>query len=93
MNEPAVLQLGDLARQEKFGLATAEPPKIPFRLQRTNPKGFAHEAILNFVNEQIGQVTATLLARAIFPDPKPGNGPRIFRPNMFVRVRMPTSPP
>jgi membrane fusion protein, multidrug efflux system len=31
------------------------------------------------------------LIRAIFRNPKPANGPRLFSPNNFVRVRVPTS--
>jgi RND family efflux transporter MFP subunit len=94
MDEPTWLQIGELARQGKFGPATPEqPPKIPFHLQLANEKGFPHEAVLDFVNNQIDQATATILIRAIFPNPKPANGPRLFAPNNFVRVRVPTSPP
>jgi multidrug efflux pump subunit AcrA (membrane-fusion protein) len=46
---------------------------------------------LDFVNNQIDQGTATLLIRAIFPNPASPNGPRVFTPNNFVRVRVPTS--
>ena len=60
-------------------------------LQLSNETGFPHKATLDFVNNQINQATATLLIRAIFPNPKPANGPRLFAPNMFVRVRVPTS--
>jgi RND family efflux transporter MFP subunit len=94
MDEPTWLQIGELARQGKFGPASPEhPPKIPFHLQLANEKGFPHEAMLDFVNNQLDQATATLLIRAIFPNPKPANGPRLFAPNNFVRVRVPTSPP
>ncbi|HEV3260704.1 MAG TPA: efflux RND transporter periplasmic adaptor subunit [Gemmataceae bacterium] len=92
-DEPTVLQVHELMRQGKFGPASAGPPKIPFHLQLANEKGFPHEAILDFVNNQIDQPTATLLIRAIFPNPKPANGPRLFAPNNFVRVRVPTSAP
>jgi len=94
MDEPTWLQIGELSRQGKFGPASPErPPKIPFRLQLGNEKGFAHEAMLDFVNNQIDQATATLLIRAVFSNPKPDNGPRLFTPSNFVRVRVPTSPP
>jgi RND family efflux transporter MFP subunit len=93
MDEPTALQVHELARQGKFGPTRNGPPKIPFHLQLANEKGFPHEAILDFVNNQIDQATATLLIRAIFPNPKPANGPRVFTPNNFVRVRVPTSPP
>jgi RND family efflux transporter MFP subunit len=93
MDEPTALQVHELARQGKFGPARDAPPKIPFHLQLANEKDFPHEAILDFVNNQIDQGTATLLIRAIFPNPQPANGPRVFTPNNFVRVRVPTSPP
>ncbi len=60
--------------------------KIPFHLQLANEKGFPHEATLDFVNNQLDQATATLLLRAIFPNPKPATGPRVFAPN-HVRAR------
>jgi RND family efflux transporter MFP subunit len=94
MDEPTALQVWELARQGKFGKASPEqPPKIPFGLQLANEKGFPHEAILDFVNNELDQATATILIRAIFANPKPANGPRLFTPNNFVRVRVPTSPP
>jgi membrane fusion protein, multidrug efflux system len=92
-DEPTVLQVHELIRQGKFGPATTGPPKISLHLQLSNEKGFPHEATLDFVNNQIDQATATLLIRAVFPNPKPDNGPRLFAPNNFVRVRVPTSPP
>jgi multidrug efflux system membrane fusion protein len=94
MDEPTMLGIHELVRQGKFGPASPEhPPKIPFHLQLANEKGFPHEAILDFVNNQLDQATATLLIRAVFTNPKPANGPRVFAPNNFVRVRVPTSAP
>jgi membrane fusion protein, multidrug efflux system len=91
MDEPTALQVRELARQGKFGPASDAPPKIPFHLRLANEKGFPHEAIMDFVNNQVDQATATLLIRAIFRNPKPENGPRVFTPNNFVLVRVPTS--
>jgi RND family efflux transporter MFP subunit len=92
MDEPTALQCRELARQGKFGPARDRPPKIPFHLRLANETGFPHEATMDFVNNQVDQATATLLIRAIFPNPQPANGPRVFTPNNFVRVRVPTSP-
>jgi membrane fusion protein, multidrug efflux system len=89
-DEPTVLKVHELIRQGKFGPA-GDVAKIPFRLQLTNEEGFPHEAAMDFVNNQLDQATATLLIRGIFSNPKPANGPRVFAPNMFVRVRVPTS--
>jgi multidrug efflux system membrane fusion protein len=94
MDEPTWLQIGELCRQGRFGEASPEHlPKIPFHLQLANEKGFPHEAMLDFVNNQLDQATATILTRAVFSNPKPSNGPRVFAPNNFVRVRVPTSAP
>jgi len=95
MDEPTALTVHDLVRQGKFGedVRPGRLPKIPFGLQLSTEKGFPHKAILDFVNNQIDQSTATLLIRAVFPNPRPANGPRVFTPNNFVRVRVPTSPP
>jgi membrane fusion protein, multidrug efflux system len=91
VDEQTVLQVHELIRQGKFGPADVHVAKIPIRLQLTNEKDFSHEATMDFVNNQLDQATATLLLRGIFPNPKPSNGPRVFAPNMFVRVRVPTS--
>jgi multidrug efflux system membrane fusion protein len=92
MDEPTALAVRKLAREGNFGdVRPGRPPKIPFGLQLSGEKGFPHEAILDFVNNQIDQSTATLLIRAVFPNPRPANGPRVFTPNNFVRVRVPTS--
>jgi membrane fusion protein, multidrug efflux system len=94
MDEPTALQVHELVRQGKFGPASPGVlPKVPFHLRLATETGFPHEAILDFVNNQINQATATLTVRAIFPNPRPANGPRIFTPNNFVLVRVPTSAP
>ena len=98
MDEPTALTIRELVRQGKFGPSHdestgVEVAKIRFHLQLANEKGFPHEATLDFVNNQLDQATATILIRAVFPNPKPSNGPRVFTPNNFVRVRVPTSAP
>jgi RND family efflux transporter MFP subunit len=96
MDEPTALKIRELVREGKFGSAHdertgVEVAKIPFHLRLANEEGFPHKAILNFVNNQLDQGTATLLIRAVFPNPKSANGPRVFTPNLFVRVRVPTT--
>jgi RND family efflux transporter MFP subunit len=94
MDEPTALAVRELVRQGMFGaVSPGRPPKVPFGLQLSNEKGFPQKAILDFVNNQIDQSTATLLIRAVFPNPRPANGPRVFTPNNFVRVRVRTSAP
>jgi RND family efflux transporter MFP subunit len=97
MDEPTALQIRERVRQGKFGptdTRTGVPiKKIPFHLQLANEKDFPHEATFDFVNNQLDQATATVLIRAIFRNPKPAEGPRVFTPSLFVHVRVPTTPP
>jgi len=92
-DEPTALRVHDLIREGKYPTEKNGPAKVPFQLQLANEKGFPHTAVMDFVNNEINQATATLLIRAVFPNPKPAVGPRVFTPNNFVRVRVPTSAP
>ena len=92
VDEPTALQVRELIRQGKFG-PSHDVANFQVRLQLANEKDFPHQATLDFVNNQLDQATATLLIRAVFPNPRAAIGPRVFAPNMFVRVRVPTSPP
>jgi multidrug efflux pump subunit AcrA (membrane-fusion protein) len=91
MDEPTALQVRELIRQGKFVPKDGSVTKLRFQLQLANDKGFPHEATFDFVNNQLDQGTATILIRGIFSNPKPATGPRVFTPNLFVRVRVPTS--
>jgi multidrug efflux system membrane fusion protein len=97
VDEPTALRVRELIRLGKFGRTdeerAGEVAKITVGLQLSNEKGFPHQATMDFANNQLDQATATLLVRAVFPNPLPANGPRIFVPNNFVRVRVPTSAP
>jgi RND family efflux transporter MFP subunit len=93
MDEPTALRLREAIRQGKLASVQEGNAHIPVRLQLANETGFPHVARLDFVNNQIDQSTATILLRAVFPNPKPPNGPRVFLPNSFVRIRVPTSNP
>ena len=97
MDEPTALQIRELIRQGKFGRSdeerAGEIAKIQVGLQLANEKGFPHQATMDFANNQLDRATATLLVRAVFSNPRPANGPRVFLPNNFVRVRVPTSSP
>ena len=92
-DEPTVLEVRALIRQGKFEVSETGTAKVPFRLQLANETGFPHEATMDFVNNQLDPATATLLIRGIFSNPKPPTGPRLFTPDMFVRVRVATSAP
>lgn len=76
-DEQVYLRSGDLARRGArnavfVGLA--------------NEKGFPHEGVLDFVDNQVDTATGTIRARAILD-----NAERIFTPGLFARVRLQSS--
>jgi multidrug efflux system membrane fusion protein len=49
-------------------------------------EGFPHQGHMNFVDSTLGAETATMRARAVFPNPE-----EEFAPGMFARIRVPGS--
>jgi RND family efflux transporter MFP subunit len=89
MDEPTAMAVRKNCPQESGGADA----KVSVGLQLSGETGFPHKADLDFINNQFDQSTATLLIRGTFPNPKPANAPRMFVPNNFVRVRVPTTRP
>jgi multidrug efflux system membrane fusion protein len=61
-----------------------------------DPQGrvvYGHPATINFVNNQVNPSTGSLSVRAVFPNPKPPDGTRLFSPGMFARIRLPIGQP
>jgi len=52
---------------------------------------YPHEGKIEFVNNQVSPGTGTLQVRAVLPNPPVGDGPRMFAPGLFVRVKIPVS--
>jgi RND family efflux transporter MFP subunit len=103
--KPALSQKPDPASAATAGGKGTDPLSVATRLLRerasqmrevylglANEKGNPHVAYVDFFNNQIALSTATLQVRAVFWNPLPKIGPRLFAPGMFVRVRVPTSP-
>src|SRR5256885_2337547 len=55
--------------------------------------GFPHVGNLNFVNNVVNPSTGTIAIRGVFPNPRPGDGRRLLKPGMFVRIRLPIGQP
>jgi RND family efflux transporter MFP subunit len=68
-------------------------PRVPLYLGLANEQGSPHLGRVDFVNNQLSTSTSTLQVRGIFPNPKPGIGPRLLSPGLFVRVRVPIGSP
>jgi RND family efflux transporter MFP subunit len=57
---------------------------IPIDIGLMNEEGFPHKGHLDYVSPEIDATTGTILARAVFANPK-----RELLPGYFVRVRLP----
>jgi membrane fusion protein, multidrug efflux system len=55
-------------------------------------EGFPHEAVIDFINNQVNAATGSISVRARMPNAKPADGVRLLSPGMFVRVRLPIGP-
>jgi membrane fusion protein, multidrug efflux system len=94
MDEPTVVRIRELMRAGKIPLsASGKVARHTVSLALSGEKGFPHEGYVDFANNQLDQATATLLVRAVVPNPSPPIGDRVFAPAMFVRVRVPVTAP
>lgn len=55
--------------------------------------GYPHTGYINFANNVVDPATGTITVRGVFDNPEPKSGPRLMKPGMFVRVRLPISIP
>jgi RND family efflux transporter MFP subunit len=92
-DEPTVLRVQQLIREGKFKSAREKGVHVPVYLGLSSEEGYPHEGALDFVNNQVSPSTGTLQLRGLFSNPKPPVGPRLLSPGLFVRIRVPTSPP
>jgi RND family efflux transporter MFP subunit len=85
VDERSVLKYQALAREGK--IADPRSAEVPVYLQLQNEKGFPHQGVIDFINNQFDPSTGTLQVRGIFPN---ANG--FLVPGSFVRVRVAGSP-
>lgn len=69
-------------------LPSHDQASIPVSMALSTEQGFAYLGTVNFVDNQVSAKTATLRARAVFP-----NQDGMLTPGYFGRVRIPTGPP
>jgi membrane fusion protein, multidrug efflux system len=85
IDERSELKYRQLAREGK--LADPRSADVPVYLQLENEKGFPHQGIIDFVNNQYDPSTGTLQVRGILP-----NADGFLVPGAFVRVRIAGTP-
>jgi multidrug efflux system membrane fusion protein len=54
---------------------------------------YRYEGVINFLDNQVNSGTGSISMRGVFRNPRPMGGPYLFRPGMFVRIRLPISEP
>jgi len=87
LNERDALQMREAMR--KLGMeAKAAVGKAPVEVGLSNEKGYPHEGLLDFVDNEISSSTGTIAMRAIFK-----NEDKTLFPGVFARVRIPLGNP
>ena len=93
VDEPTVLRVQELIREGKMPSVEATAKKWPVYLGLSTEQGYPHEGRIDFSNNALTPSTATLQVRGVFANPKPSVGRRLLSPGLFVRIRVPISPP
>jgi RND family efflux transporter MFP subunit len=75
-------------RRVRAGLATPRDAGVPVSVGLVTDKGFPHEGVLDFRDNQVDAGTGTLRVRGVLPNPK-----RVLTPGQFCRVQVRTGPP
>jgi RND family efflux transporter MFP subunit len=83
-----------LSIQEKIRLGTFKSAQrtsdVKVHVGLANEPGrFPHEALVDFVDNQVDPGTGTLRVRAVIPNPIVANGDRVFSPGLSVHVQLP----
>jgi membrane fusion protein, multidrug efflux system len=78
-DEQTFLRYGDRVRQHGKGRAD-----LPIQMALADEQTFAHEGVLQFLDNQLDPSTGTIRGRAVFK-----NADRRLTPGLFVRLRLP----
>jgi len=85
VDERSVMKYQELVREGK--MSDARFASVPVYLQLENEKGFPHQGVIDFINNQFNYSTGTLQVRGVFP-----NADGFLTPGAFVRVRVAGGP-
>ena len=80
-DEQAYLAYNKMARDG--GRQSSRDARNPVRVGLADERGYPHEGVVDFLDNQVNPLTGTIRARAILP-----NGNRVFTPGLFARVQL-----
>jgi multidrug efflux system membrane fusion protein len=91
VDEQTLLRVQQMMREGKLkSVREGNTEKYPVDLGLSNGSDqYPYVAYIDFVNNQIDPTTGTLQVRGVINNSLPKQGPRIFAPGMFLRVRLP----
>ncbi|HZT81834.1 MAG TPA: efflux RND transporter periplasmic adaptor subunit [Gemmataceae bacterium] len=90
VDERTVVHLAKLQRQDR--MASPREKTFEVQLALAGEEGFPHHGTIDFIDNRLDAGTGTLRLRGRFPNPRHG-AERLFAPGMFIRIRVPVSPP
>lgn len=80
-DEQAYLRYNQMARAG--GRKSSRDARNPVRVGLADEKGYPHEGVVDFLDNQVDPLTGTIRARAVM-----ANGDRVFTPGLFARVQL-----
>jgi RND family efflux transporter MFP subunit len=87
VDEATVLEyMRRMVREGRVSTGKGTGPVVEVRLR--DETGYPHQGNIDFASSELNPATGTLQIRGVFPNPGP---PRILRPGLFVRGRVPLS--
>jgi multidrug efflux system membrane fusion protein len=94
VDERTMLRAMQLIREGKIK-PISEGGQVPVEIGLANEgDDYPHQGLMDFVNNQVATSTATIELRAVLANPPVSQSrERLFRPGMFVRVRLPMGQP
>jgi len=96
IDENTMLRIRRMIREGRIK-SVSQGGQVPVQLGLSDESDeYPHEGTLDFVNNRVSPTTGTLQVRGIFKNEPPANPaitPRLLRPGMFVRVRLPLGGP
>jgi multidrug efflux system membrane fusion protein len=94
VDEQTMLRVGRLINEGKI-VSKESGAVIPVEMALADEgEEYLHAGTMDFVNNRISPTTGTLEVRGVFENPLLGDGrTRMFKPGMFVRIRVPAGPP
>jgi multidrug efflux system membrane fusion protein len=94
VDENTMLRVRRMMREGRFqGTTQGGHVKVELGLADEDER-YPHVGEVDFVNNRVAASTGTLQVRGVFPNERPGPmAPRLLRPGMFVRIRLPMGEP